>query len=96
MNINKKQIKQLKNKKTLEKLFEYCKEDMYDSIETKDEINIAIIKIAEEFYEMLTEEQKIKFEKLCDLNINRSYNIHKNIFIWAYSLAMKTLIESIE
>lgn len=86
----------LKNKKTLEKLFEYCEEDMYDSIETEDEINVATIATAEEFYEMLTEEQKKKFEELCDLNMTRNYNIHKSIFIWTYSLAVKTLIESIK
>lgn len=88
--------RRLKNKKTLEKLFEYCEEDMYDSIETEDEINVATIATAEEFYEMLTEEQKKKFEELCDLNMTRNYNIHKSIFIWTYSLAVKTLIESIK
>ena len=87
--------KQLNDKRELEKLFNYYKKEMYDSIETEGEVDVLTIKTEEEFYEMLTEEQKKKFEELNELNMTKNYNIHKNIFIWAYSLAVRTLIESI-
>lgn len=44
----------------------------------------------------LTEAQKKKFEELSDLNINRNYDINKKIFVWAYSLGVRTIIECIK
>ena len=46
------------------------------------------------FYESLTDNQKKSFEKLVDLRSLNGAVIDKKIFVFAFSLAMKLVLES--
>lgn len=89
-------VKQLTDKKEIEKLFDYYEEELYNDVEKREENIVAIITKEEELSKTLTEAQKKKFEELSDLNINRNYDINKKIFVWAYSLGVRTIIECIK
>lgn len=79
-------------KKTIEKLFNFYEDELYeDTNENKDYLD-QIIKIEKPFYETMTDEQKKQFEKIIELHSLNGAVKDKNIF--AFRLAINLILES--
>ena len=81
-------------KKTIEKLFNFYEDELYeDTNENKDYLD-QIIKIEKPFYESMTDEQKKQFEKIIELHSLNGAVKDKNIFVFAFRLAINLILES--
>lgn len=81
-------------RKILEELFDFYEDEMYsDNEENREYIN-KIIEIEKPFYEDLTDAQKEQFEKLMDLKGLNEGVTSRKIFTFAFSLAIKIILES--
>lgn len=83
------------SKESIKELFEMQQDKLYENTEKNKEIAKQIIKAEDEFYESLTEEEKLKFEKLNDLKLRDREETDCNIFVYAFILASRLIIESI-
>lgn len=83
------------SKKSIKELFEMQQDKIYENTETNKEIAKEIIKAEDEFYESLTEEEKIKYEKLNDLKLQDREETDCNIFVYAFILASRLILETI-
>lgn len=83
------------SKKAIIDLFERYEEDIYTVTKKDKEIVNEICKIEEKFYDGLTNEQKEVYEKLDDLKLQSCALEDKKIFVYAYSLATKLIIEGL-
>lgn len=82
------------SKETIEELFNFYDEDLYRNTEENKEFVDKISKLEEPFYESLTDNQKKEFEELIELHALNGAVTDKRIFIFAFSLAMKLILES--
>lgn len=82
------------NKETIEELFNFYDEDLYRNTEENKEFVNKILKLEEPFYESLTDNQKKEFEELIELHALNGAVTDKRIFIFAFSLAIKLILES--
>lgn len=81
-------------KKTIEKLFNFYEDELYeDTNENKDYLD-QIIKIEKPFYESMTAEQKKQFEEIIELHSLNGAITDKNIFVFAFRLAINLILES--
>ena len=83
------------NCETITELFQNHMDDIYENAGIDKEITDKIIAIEQPFYSNLSKEQKKQFEEIGDLETQRHEKVYKNIFIYAFSLANKLLIESL-
>lgn len=82
------------NKETILELFERYEEDLYQYTDENREYASKITNIETGFYESLTDEQKQQFEELTELKGLNSGVTDRNIFIFAFSLAVRLILES--
>lgn len=81
-------------KETIEKLFNFYEDELYkDTNENKVYLD-KIIKIEKPFYENMTAEQKKQFEEIIELHSLNGAVTDKNIFVFAFSLAINLILES--
>ena len=83
----------INTKETIEQLFNFYDEDLYRNIEENKEFVDKISKLEEPFYESLNDNQKKEFEELIELHALNGAVTDKRIFIFAFSLAMKLILE---
>lgn len=88
-------IKDYTNKEKLQQLFELYEEEMYANTETNTKLLKQIIEAEEKFGEKLTEKQQEEFEKINEIKNEYVGETDKNIFIYAFTLAVRLIIESI-
>jgi hypothetical protein len=88
-------IKNYTKKEVLEELFKVYEDKMYENTETNRQLTIKIVKAEEDFYNILTNEQKEQFETISDLKQINYEETDKNIFIFAFKLAVQLMTECI-
>lgn len=81
------------NKGRIEELYEFYNEDIYKNSEENRKIIDKILKIEDQFYNSLTEKQQKEFEKLIELHSLNSSITDKRIFIFAFRLAVRLILE---
>lgn len=84
----------INTKETIEQLFNFYEEELYSNTDENRAFVKEILKIEKPFYESLTDNQKKEFEELVDLRSLNGAVTDKKIFIFAFSLAMKLVLES--
>ena len=89
------EIKDYTNKDKLQQLFELYEEDMYTNIEKDSKLLRQIIELEENFTDTLTKEQQVEFEKISEIKNKYMGKTDKDIFIYAFTLAVRLIIESI-
>lgn len=82
------------NKETIEQLFNFYEEELYSNTDENRAFVKEILEIEKPFYESLTDNQKKAFEELVDLRSLNGAVTDKKIFVFAFSLAMKLVLES--
>lgn len=82
------------NKETILELFERYEEDLYQYTDENREYASKITNIETGFYDSLTDEQKKEFEQLMELKGLNGGVTDRNIFIFAFSLAVRLILES--
>lgn len=85
----------MSNRKTISKLFEDNISRIYEKNEN-EELTKEIIKYENQLLEGLSKEQKELFNTINELKGKRRNNLDRNIFIYAFSLSNKLMIESLE
>ena len=76
------------NKRRIEELFNFYEEELYRSTDENRELVNKILKIEEPFYESLNNNQKKQFEELTELQALNGAVTDKNIFKFAFGLAI--------
>lgn len=85
----------MEQKKDIENLYNLYAEEMYNDLtEEMRDITKQIDKDIERLNRTLTKKQKRILSKIIDLEGNRVEKENKHIFIYAYSIATKIIIES--
>lgn len=83
-----------RTKETIENLFKFYEDEIYeDTKENKDYLD-QIIKIEKPLYKSMTAEQKGQFEKIIELHSLNEIVKNKNIFVFAFRLAINLILES--
>ena len=82
----------MEDKKTLEELFECNMDKIYTETDEKLEINKQISELTDKLNKTLSEEQKQLLEEINQKEDEKRDIINKNTFIFAYSLATKSII----
>lgn len=82
------------NKETILELFELYSDELYERIDEDKEIVKEILMIEEPFYESLNDIQKKQFEEIMELNALDGDEIDRKIFIFAFCLAVRLILES--
>ena len=85
-----------KSKETIEQLFAFYEEQIYENADINKKLLEEIIKQEEIFTKDLTIEQQRNFDKLCELKDENSADTEKRIFLYGFSLATKLLVESMK
>ncbi|MCI9245951.1 MAG: hypothetical protein HFJ30_02225 [Clostridia bacterium] len=86
----------MEDKKTLEELFECNMDKIYTETDEKLEINKQISELTDKLNKTLSEEQKQLLEEINQKEDEKRDIINKNTFIFAYSLATKSIIEGLK
>ena len=81
-------------KETIEKLFNFYEDELYEDTNENKIYLDKIIKIEKPFYESMTAEQKKQFEKIIELHSLNGAVTDKNIFVFAFRLAINLILES--
>ncbi len=75
-------------------LYEFYNEEIYIDSEENKKIIDKISVLEEKFYNSLTENQKKEFEELIELHALNSSVTDERIFIFAFRLAIRLILES--
>lgn len=89
------ELKKLADKEQIKKLYYLYNEDLYDRTERNNELLKKVIQAEEKLFENLTEEQQEQFKELEELKNEKVGEQNRNTFIYAFTLAVKLIIESI-
>ncbi len=85
----------MSNKETISKLFENNISKIYEK-EENEELTKEIMECENQLLKGLSKEQKELFNTINELKGKRRNNLDRNIFIYAFSLSNKLMIESLE
>lgn len=83
-------------KEAILKLYEAFVDDIYTDTVEKIELSQKIIEQEKLLLSTLTQEQKEIFSRLNECENKKNELVNKNTFVFAYSLANKLMIESLE
>ena len=86
----------MENKKSISKLFELYKEDIYKMDSTYYNILKNVQEQENIFYQTLSDKQKELLENLNMSKTEENNYMHQHIFTYGYSLANNLLIESLK
>lgn len=82
------------NNRRIEELFNFYEEELYSNTDENRELVNKILKIEEPFYENLNDIQKKQFEELAELQALNGAITDKNVFVFAFNLAVGLILES--
>lgn len=86
----------MEDKETLIEIFEQNMDKIYTDTDEKLEINKEIADLTEELNKTLTDEQKELLDKINNKEDEKQDIINRNTFVFAYSLATKSIIEGLK
>ena len=86
----------MEGKETIEEIFEQNMDKIYTDTVEKLEINKEISDLTDELNKTLTDEQKKLLDEINQKEDEKRDIINKNTFIFAYSLATKSIIEGLK
>jgi len=86
----------LEGKETIEEIFEQNMDKIYTDTVEKLEINKEISDLTDELNKTLTDEQKKLLDEINQKEDEKRDIINKNTFVFAYSLAVKSIIQSLK
>jgi len=86
----------LEGKETIEEIFEQNMDKIYTDTVEKLEINKEISDLTDELNKTLTDEQKKLLDEINQKEDEKRDIINKNVFVFAYSLAVKSIIQSLK
>ena len=86
----------MENKETILKLYESFIDDIYTMTPENKEMSKEIAVLEEKLNRSVTEEQKKLLEQIDVLETKRVENVYKEVFVFAYSLATKLLVEGLD
>lgn len=86
----------MEDKETLIEIFEQNMDKIYTDTDEKLEINKEIADLTEKLNKTLTDEQKELLDKINNKEDEKRDIINRNTFVFAYSLATKTIIEGLK
>ena len=86
----------MEGKETIEEIFEQNMDKIYTDTVEKLEINKEISDLTDELNKTLTDEQKKLLEEINQKEDEKRDIINKNTFVFAYSLAVKSIIQSLK
>lgn len=76
------------NKSRIEELFNFYEEELYRNTDENREFVNKILSVEEPFYESLNDIQKEQFEELTELQALNGSVTDKNVFAFAFKLAV--------
>lgn len=82
------------NNRRIEELFDFYEEELYSNTDENRELVNKILKIEEPFYENLNDIQKKQFEELAELQALNGAVTDKNVFAFAFSLAIELIMDN--
>ena len=85
----------MKSKKTIIELFEANSQEFYEGKGIPRNIAYKVSRLEREFYKNLTEEQQLDYEDIKELESEKQNEINKNIFVYAYGLATRLIVEGL-
>ena len=85
----------MRNKETISKLFEDNISKIYEK-EENEELTKEIMECENQLVKRFSKEQLDLFNKINELKWKRRNNLDRNIFIYAFYLSNKLMIESLE
>ncbi len=86
----------MEGKETIEEIFEQNMDKIYTDTVEKLEINKEISDLTDELNKTLTDEQKKLLDEINQKEDEKRDIINKNTFVFAYSLAVKSIIQSLK
>lgn len=81
------------NKEKILQLFDFYEEDLYTNTDENRRMIKDILNIEKPFYKNLTAEQRKQYEEITDLKALNSVVTDRKIFIFAFSLAFRLILE---
>lgn len=90
------ELKDLRNKETIVELYYKYGEELYERAEADNKFMKEIIKKEEEFFKKLTEEERKAFEEIDELRTQAYSERDKRIFVFAFNLGVRLIMESIK
>jgi len=85
----------MKNKEAIVELFEANAKEIYEGKGICKNISSKITRMEREICKHLTEEQQLDYEEIKELESQKNSEINKNMFVYAYSLATRLIIEGL-
>lgn len=85
----------MENKETILQLYDNYIDEIYTANSEKLEVSKEISDLENEFDKTLSEEQKKLLDKIRSKESEKNELIYKQVFIFAYSLANRLMIESL-
>ncbi len=86
----------MEGKEAIEEIFEQNMDKLYTDTDEKLEINKEISDLTDELNKTLTDEQKKLLDEINQKEDEKRDIINKNTFVFAYSLAVKSIIQSLK
>ena len=86
----------MEGKETIEEIFEQNMDKIYTDTVEKLEINKEISDLTDELNKTLTDEQKKLLDEINQKEDEKRDITNKNTFVFAYSLAVKSIIQSLK
>ena len=85
----------MESKETILKLYDNFIDDIY-AMTPKNNVNLSkLVALEEELNKSLNDKQKELLNSINELEAQRDENVYKEIFVFAYSLATKLLVEGL-
>ena len=85
----------MENKETILKLYDNFMDDIYTMPPENKKMSEKIAVLEEKLNKTLTDEQKKLLEQIDEIETKRVENVYKEVFVFAYSLATKLIIEGL-
>lgn len=85
----------MQDKETILKLYDNFMDDIYTMTPENKELSLLKVDLENKLNNSLTEEQKNLLNKIDELETKRVENVYKQVFVFAYSLATKLLVEGL-
>ena len=90
------ELKNLADKETIVELYYKYGKEIYERTEVDNKFVKDILKKEEQFFNKLTEEEKKAFEKIEELRTQANSERDKRIFVFAFNLGVRLIMESIK
>lgn len=84
------------NKKTILKLYDTFMDDIYTMTSKKYKLSKQLSDLEDSLNKTLTDEQRNLLDKINHLETEKNEETYKQVFVYAYSLATKLIVEGLD